>query len=79
MSDQQEPILDTNKIIEERRAKLKEIRAQGQAFPNDFDRKHYADALHQAHGHKSNDDFDASPVLVAVENGLRVTDFNVGA
>ena len=66
MSDQQEPIVDTNKIIEERRAKLKEIRAHGQAFPNDFDRKHYADALHQAHGHKSNEDFDASPVSVAV-------------
>jgi lysyl-tRNA synthetase, class II len=66
MSDQQEPIVDTNKIIEERRAKLKEIRSHGQAFPNDFDRKHYAQALHQAHGHKSNEDLDASPVSVAV-------------
>ncbi len=66
MSDQQEPIQDTNKIIEERRAKLNAIRAQGQAFPNDFDRKHYAQALQQAHAHKSNDDLDASPVTVAV-------------
>ena len=66
MSDQQEPIQDTNKIIEERRAKLKEIRAQGQAFPNDFDRKHYAQKLHQAHGHKTNEDLDTSPAIVAI-------------
>ena len=42
MAEQQEPIQDTNKIIEERRAKLKDIRAQGIAFPNEFDRKDYA-------------------------------------
>ncbi len=64
--DQQEPIQDTNKIIEERRAKLKDIRAQGIAFPNDFVRKHYAQDLHQAHGHKTNEDLDVSPVTVAV-------------
>ena len=64
--DQQEPIQDTNKIIEERRAKLKDIRAQGIAFPNDFDRKHYAQALHQAHDHKGNEDLEASPVMVAI-------------
>ena len=64
--DQQEPIQDTNKIIEERRAKLKDIRAQGIAFPNDFDRRHYAQALHQAHDHKGNEDLEASPVMVAI-------------
>jgi lysyl-tRNA synthetase, class II len=66
MADQQEPILDTNKIIEERRAKLNEIRTQGNAFPNDFDRKDYAQSLHNEHGANSNDVFDAKPVIVSV-------------
>ena len=66
MSDQQEPIQDTNKIIEERRAKLKEIRIQGNAFPNDFDRKDYAQLLHDKHGAKSNEAFAENPVTVCV-------------
>ena len=42
---------ETNKIIEERRAKLKALRAKGIAFPNDFVRVHHAGdlvALHAA-------------------------------
>ncbi len=66
MSDQQEPSQDTNKIIEERRAKLKEIRTQGIAFPNDFDRRDYAQVLHDVHGAKTNEVFDAQPVIVCV-------------
>jgi lysyl-tRNA synthetase, class II len=66
MSDQQEPFQDTNKIIEERRTKLKEIRTQGNAFPNDFDRKDYAQLLHDEHGAKTNEAFDANPVNVCV-------------
>ena len=61
-----EKVYDQNKIVEERREKLREIRAKGIAFPNDFDRKHYAQALQQAHGHKGNEDLNASPVAVAV-------------
>ena len=33
---------ETNKIIEERRAKLTALREQGNAFPNDFRRQHLA-------------------------------------
>ena len=61
-----EKVYDQNKIVEERREKLREIRAKGIAFPNDFDRKHYAQSLQQAHGHKGNEDLNASPVAVAV-------------
>jgi lysyl-tRNA synthetase class 2 len=39
------PAADTNKIIEERRAKLAALRAAGVAFPNDFSREHYAGDL----------------------------------
>jgi len=36
---------DTNKIIEERRAKLAALRAAGNAFPNDYKREHLAELL----------------------------------
>ena len=41
---------DTNKIIEERRAKLAAIRTAGTAFPNDFVREHYAGDITAKHG-----------------------------
>ena len=41
---------EDNKLVEERREKLKELRARGQAFPNDFRRKDFAGALAAAHG-----------------------------
>ncbi len=44
------PEQDTNKIIEERRAKLTALRAKGVAFPNDFVREHYAGDLTAKHG-----------------------------
>ena len=36
------PEQDTNKIIEERRAKLTALRAKGVVFPNDFVQEHHA-------------------------------------
>ena len=36
---------ETNKIIEERRAKLAALRAAGNAFPNDYKREHLAELL----------------------------------
>ena len=57
---------DDNQIIAERRAKLNAIRAQGVAFPNDFDRKHMAGELHAEFGGKSNEELEAAPVQVAV-------------
>jgi lysyl-tRNA synthetase, class II len=41
MTDETTPI-DENQLISERRGKLKALREQGIAFPNDFRREHYA-------------------------------------
>ncbi len=60
------PALDENQIIAERRSKLKALREQGVAFPNDFDRKHLAADLHAAFGEKSNDELEAEQIPVAV-------------
>jgi lysyl-tRNA synthetase, class II len=38
---------EDNKLIEERREKLKALRAKGVAYPNDFRRKDHAAALHE--------------------------------
>src|SRR3979490_2970688 len=52
------PIVDTNQIVEERRAKLRELRAQGNAFPNDFRRRHLAADLHRAYGATPNEELE---------------------
>lgn len=57
---------DTNQIIEERRGKLTALRAQGVAFPNDFDRRHLAGELQDAHGYKSNEELEPAGVAVSV-------------
>jgi lysyl-tRNA synthetase class 2 len=62
----QQPAVDENQIIAERRAKLTELRKLGNAFPNDFAREHLAADLHAAHGDSSNEAFEGAPVKVAV-------------
>ena len=57
MTDENLPI-DENKIIAERRAKLAELREQGQAFPNDFRRESYAGDLHEEFDGKDKASFD---------------------
>ncbi len=57
---------DTNQIIEERREKLKALRAKGIAFPNDFRREHLAGELHAQHGSKSHDELEAKHIEVSV-------------
>jgi len=44
---------DSNKLIDERREKLKALRSGGIAYPNDFRRKDFASALHASHSEKS--------------------------
>ncbi|MDP2762522.1 MAG: lysine--tRNA ligase [Sideroxyarcus sp.] len=60
------PPQDENQIIAERRAKLRTIRAQGVAFPNDFARKHLAGDLHREFDGKTNEELEAAQVQVAV-------------
>src|SRR2546429_9571672 len=64
--DPQPSVDDENKIIAERRAKLRALRERGQAYPNDFRRDALAGALHEAHDGKTNDALEAAPVAVAV-------------
>ncbi|HWQ38663.1 MAG TPA: lysine--tRNA ligase [Burkholderiales bacterium] len=60
------PAADTNQIIEERKAKLARLRAQGNAFPNDFRRTHLAAELHGRYGTCSNDQLESLAIDVAV-------------
>jgi lysyl-tRNA synthetase class 2 len=57
---------DTNQIIEERRGKLKALRAQGPAFPNSFKRAHLARELHAQHGSKLNEELEPAHIDVSV-------------
>src|SRR5438552_13857868 len=61
-----EPTLDDNQIIAERRGKLKALRAQGGAYPNDFRRDALASELHQAHDAKTAEKLESTPMSVAV-------------
>ncbi len=71
MSEQQNPAeqvaaQDENHVIAERREKLKAIRANGVAFPNDFKPADHAADLHAAHGDKENEAFDVAPIVVSL-------------
>jgi len=57
---------EENKLIEERREKLKALRAAGPAFSNDFRRSHLAGELQSRHGSKTKEDLEKSRVSVKV-------------
>jgi lysyl-tRNA synthetase class 2 len=58
--------LEENQIIAERRAKLHELRKQGVAFPNDFNRTNLADDLHKAFGEQEKEQLESEGIKVAV-------------
>jgi lysyl-tRNA synthetase class 2 len=60
------PPVDTNRIIEERRAKLAELREAGPAFPNDFVRAHLAEVLAAEHEDKDGKTLAEKPIGVSV-------------
>ena len=49
---------EENKLVEERREKLRALRAQGIAFPNDFRRKDLASELHGKFGEKTKEELE---------------------
>ena len=49
---------EDNKLVEERREKLKTLRAQGVAFPNDFRRRDFAGDLHAKFGVKTKEELE---------------------
>lgn len=67
MSEQEnQPIVDENHVIAERREKLKGIREKGVAFPNDFKPADVATALHAAYGELENEALEAQDVKVKI-------------
>jgi lysyl-tRNA synthetase class 2 len=61
---------DLNEQIAQRRAKLAELRRQGNAFPNDFRRNVVAGELHAEYGNKDAASLEAVPVRVKVAGRL---------
>jgi len=57
---------EENKLIEERREKLKALRADGHAYPNDFRRKDLAADLHQRYGALSKEQLEAQKPTAVV-------------
>jgi len=57
---------EDNKLIEERREKLKALRAAGPAFPNDWRRADLAGALARQHGDKTKEELDKTRATVKV-------------
>jgi lysyl-tRNA synthetase class 2 len=57
---------EDDKLIAERRAKLKALRAKGTAFPNDFAREHYAADLAAGYGALDIAALEAAPVKVKI-------------
>ncbi|MCB1647470.1 MAG: lysine--tRNA ligase [Pseudomonadales bacterium] len=67
MTEENRPsVEDENEIIAQRRAKLSELRAQGNAFPNDFRRKHLAQELHQLFDEKTKEELEAEAAETTV-------------
>lgn len=60
------PATDENHVIAERREKLKAIRQQGVAFPNDFKPTHSAAPLQASYAHLENEDLDPQAITVSI-------------
>ena len=61
-----EPAADENKLIAERRAKLANIRAKRNPFPNDFRRTAMADDLQREYGERSKEALETDNKIFSV-------------
>ena len=69
MSEQENdtaPQVDENKLIAERRTKLTQLRASGNAFPNDFRRTAFADELQEKYGDEGKEELEAQNSVFSV-------------
>jgi lysyl-tRNA synthetase class 2 len=57
---------EDNRLIEERREKLKALRAAGSAYPNDFRRRDLAFKLNASHGEKTKEALEKTPVAASI-------------
>ena len=60
------PEVDDNKIMAERREKLRELREQGVAYPNDFRPTHHAEDLQSKYAETDKEALEANPLEVAI-------------
>jgi lysyl-tRNA synthetase class 2 len=70
MSTDAAPPADENKLIAERRDKLKSLRQRGVAFPNDFKPQHHAADLHRRHGQLPNEELEPQALQAKVAGRL---------
>ena len=68
---EQVPELDSNRLIEERRAKLAELRKAGQAYPNDFKPDAFAGALQREFAQADAATLEATARTVKIAGRLR--------
>jgi lysyl-tRNA synthetase class 2 len=61
---------DENKLVAERRGKLRALREQGNAYPNDFRRNSVAEELHQTFDRHEDEALRAEHVLVSVSGRM---------
>jgi lysyl-tRNA synthetase class 2 len=67
LSEQENPsVQDESHVIAERRNKLKALREQGVAFPNDVRPTHRAADLHAEHGEKAGEELEPQGIRVVV-------------
>jgi lysyl-tRNA synthetase class 2 len=66
MNEQENSVVDTNELIEQRRAKLAVLRAEGLAYPNDFRRDALAANLHAEYEAKTEPELEANPIHVKI-------------
>ncbi len=66
MNNQDQKPHDENQLIAERRSKLAAIRAQGNAFPNQFRRSDFASSLQASYGEKSKEELERLAHRVSV-------------
>lgn len=66
MDNEQQNIEETNKLIEQRREKLKLLRENGKAFPNKFRRNALAGEILAKYSDVTDEQLEAEPVRVKV-------------
>jgi len=69
MSDKEavkEPVVETNELIEQRRAKLSALKTQGNAYPNTFRRDALAASLRARYDGKTEPELEENPIRVKV-------------
>ncbi len=72
MDEREPPQLDTNQVIAERREKLRALRAEGNAYPNDFSRDALAADLLTKYQDVERDALDKEGVTVRVAGRIRL-------